>query len=226
MADDEGADEPSRLSICAAVPIGTCCEMSAEESCQLLNCGGSTGFGGGSWGRGAPLLHWFCEGTGASRLGACGVAGTVACTCAGAKGGAALLTHTPHQRQVTARRHACIRGRRGSILKHSIEPERGCGTAHRSPAPALRRHDTTHRRRTPTAPHVVAESAPSTSFGHAFTTTTPCSSPVRLSVRHHIGTMSPRGKQAHSSSARKKLLTARKGRTATTHSPRITTTSR
>ena len=150
------------------------------------------------------MLHWFCEGTGASRLGACGVAGTVACTCAGAKGGAALLTHTPHQRQVTARRHACIRGRRGSILKHSIQPERGCGTAHRSPAPALRRHDTTHRRRTPTAPpHVVAESAP-TSFGHAFTTTTPCSSPVRLSVRHHIGTMSPHSSSAKSSLPREK----------------------
>jgi hypothetical protein len=34
MAVDEGADEPRRLSMLAAV--GTCCEMSAEESCQLL----------------------------------------------------------------------------------------------------------------------------------------------------------------------------------------------
>jgi hypothetical protein len=32
MAVDEGADEPSRLSRLAAV--GTCCEMSAGESCQ------------------------------------------------------------------------------------------------------------------------------------------------------------------------------------------------
>lgn len=39
MADDEGADEPSRLSICAAVPIGTCCEMSGKNPANCSTAG-------------------------------------------------------------------------------------------------------------------------------------------------------------------------------------------